>query len=128
MQFTSSLDTASSPRGVEGRATPSGVFLTQRAHLVPVVPFLLYVTSTRYPDLLIATLRSRRERQSLAQIKVITSVRAVPPGFETSIKLAFARRSSPGLGTILATAIAQSQRAFKRVYRAASGSPPHFGA
>jgi putative spermidine/putrescine transport system permease protein len=133
MAFTSSLDTASSLRGVEGLATsPRGTFRRQLREFVPVLPFLTYVAfGLGIPTYIIATLafQTRTGQFTMRNIKVITSGGQYLLGFETSLKLALVTALIPGvLGTILAYAIAQSQHeAFKRVIAAASGVLANFG-
>ena len=137
MAFTSSLDTAASPRGVEGRAITGagasrGSFLRSLRTFLPVVPFVAYVAlGLGIPTYIIATLafQTRAGQFTLHNIKVITSGGQYLLGFETSIKLAFVTALIPGIvGTILAYAIAQSNHeAFKRVLAAASGVLANFG-
>jgi putative spermidine/putrescine transport system permease protein len=131
--FNSSLDTAPSLRGVEGRApaVPGARGRGLRA-LLPVVPFLAYVgVGLGIPTYIIATLAfsTRAGRFTLHNIRVITSGGQYLLGFETSLKLALVTALIPGvLGTVLAYAIAQSNHeTFKRVLAAASGVLANFG-
>jgi putative spermidine/putrescine transport system permease protein len=133
MAFTSSLDTASSLRGVEGRAMSApGSALRRVRTFAPVLPFLLYVAiGLGIPTFIIATLafQTRTGQFTMHNIKVITSGGQYLLGFETSLKLAFVTALIPGIiGTILAYAIAQSDHdLFKRIIAAASGVLANFG-
>jgi putative spermidine/putrescine transport system permease protein len=133
MAFTPSLDTASSPRGVEGRAIPShGSKLRSLRIFAPVLPFLIYVTlGLGVPAAIIANLafRTRSGQLTMHNVKVVLSGGQYLLGFETSIKLALVTALIPGvIGTVLAYAIAQSRyESFKRVLAAASGVLANFG-
>jgi putative spermidine/putrescine transport system permease protein len=133
MAFTSSLDTAPSLRGVEGRATPVRSSLLRRLKTVlPVFPFVIYVTlGLGVPTWIITNLafRTRSGQLTMHNIKAITSGGQYLFGFETSLKLALVTSLIPGVvGTFLAYAIAQSNHEyFKRVLAAAAGVLANFG-
>ncbi|MDH2903170.1 MAG: ABC transporter permease subunit [Actinomycetota bacterium] len=133
MAFTSSLDTAPSLRGVEGRAISSrGSYLRTLRTVAPVLPFLIYVIiGLGIPTYIIATLafQTRSGQLTMHNIKVITSGGQYLLGFETSLKLAFVTALIPGVvGTVIAYAIAQSNHElFKRIVAAASGVLANFG-
>jgi putative spermidine/putrescine transport system permease protein len=133
MAITSSLDTASSPRGVEGRAIKvrSSPLRSLRT-FIPVVPFLIYVAlGLGVPTAIITNLafRTRSGQLTMHNIKVITSGGQYLLGFETSLKLALVTALIPGIvGTVLAYAIAQSpHETIKRILAAASGVLANFG-
>ena len=133
MAFTPSLDTAASPRGVEGPAVATRGSLLRRARVIgPILPFLVYVgVVLGIPTSIIAILafQTRSGQATWNNIKIITSGGQYLLGFETSLKLAVVTAIIPGIvGTILAYAIAQSSHeSFKRVIAAASGVLANFG-
>ncbi len=132
MAFTSSLDTAASLRGVEGRATATSEMRRRVRTFLPVLPFLVYVgVGLGIPTYIIATLafQTRTGQPTLNNIKVITHGGQYLLGFETSIKLAVVTALIPGVvGTVIAYAIAQSDHElFRRLVAAASGVLANFG-
>src|ERR1700731_401726 len=133
MALTSSLDTASSLRGVEGRAISTRNSLLRRIKTaLPVFPFLIYVAlGLGVPTWIITNLafRTRSGQLTMHNIKLITTNGQYLFGFETSLKLALVTSIIPGVvGTALAYAVAQSEHeSFKRILAAAAGVLANFG-